>query len=346
MILRLRRRGGALLVAFGCTINPCSAAWVNATGNLAGMPSECGNLCLLSVVPGQDRIIAGIAKQGLWQTSDGGVHWTALGRGAGSDAIVNRPSQIVYDPVNPDIFLESGIYNSFGVYQTTDGGRTFRHLGKITHNDYISIDFSNPHRATMLAGGHEQARTVWKSVDGGQTWTNAGLTLPIGTKFSSNPLLINAATYLVNASGWGKGTGGVYRTENGGATWEQASSLEANGAPLAATDGAIYWPLMYDRGLLRSTDQGRTWTQASGPGTIKGSHVIELPNGSLAAVGGKTLKVSSDKGSTWRPICEPMPIQPAGLIYAPAHKAFYIWQWDCKDKVLTNAIYRFDQQID
>ncbi|MCX6905689.1 MAG: hypothetical protein NTW03_19850 [Verrucomicrobia bacterium] len=46
-------------------VSPGLAAWVNVTANLADMPSECGNLCLLSVVPGQDKIIAGIAKQGL-----------------------------------------------------------------------------------------------------------------------------------------------------------------------------------------------------------------------------------------------------------------------------------------
>src|SRR6476660_3636862 len=103
-------------------IASADAQWVNVTGNLAGMPSECGNLCLLSPVPGQDRIIAGIAKRGLWQTTDGGATWTALGQGAGSDAIVNRPSRIVYDPTDARTFWESGIYNSFGIYKTSDNG--------------------------------------------------------------------------------------------------------------------------------------------------------------------------------------------------------------------------------
>src|SRR3954469_12271933 len=134
---------------------PLRAEWVNVTGNLAGMPSECGNLCLLSVVPGQDRIIAGVAKRGLWQTADGGAKWTQLGQGWGSDAIVNRPSRILYDPKDPNIFWESGIYNSFGVYQTTDGGQIFRHLGSIKHNDYVSVDLSGARRRTLLAGGHE-----------------------------------------------------------------------------------------------------------------------------------------------------------------------------------------------
>ena len=332
-------------ICFCCTASPLRAQWVNVTGNLADMPSECGNLCLLSVVPGQDKMIAGIAKRGLWQTRDGGASWLPLGQGAGSDTIINRPSRIVYDTANADVFWESGIYNSSGVYQSTNGGQTFQHLGSVRHDDYVSVDFSDPQRRTLLAGGHEQSRTVWKSVDGGQTWTNIGSTLPEGTKFSSNPLLVSASNYLVNASGWGKGTGGVYRTTDGGATWNQASSLEANGAPLRASDSSIYWPLMYDRGVIRSTDEGLTWTQVCGSGTIKGSRIVELPEGQLAAIGGKGIKVSSDHGATWRPVLEPTPIQPAGLVYAPSRQAFFVWQWDCGGKVLTNAILRHDYPI-
>jgi photosystem II stability/assembly factor-like uncharacterized protein len=328
-----------------CIVSPLSAQWVNVTANLAAMPSECGNLCLLSPVPGQDKIIAGIAKRGLWQTTDGGANWTALGQGVGSDVIIHRPSGIVYDPKNAHVFWESGIYNGSGLFHTTNGGQTFQHLGKIGHNDAVSVDLSDPQRRTLLAGGHEQSRTVWKSVDGGQNWTNIGATLPEGTKHSSNPLLLDASTYLVNASGWGKGTGGVFRTTNAGETWTQVSALEANGTPLRTTDGSIYWPVVYDRGLLRSTDQGLNWTQVCGNGVLKGSRIIELPDGKLAMNGGKNIKVSSDRGTTWTPVCEPMPGSPAGLIYAPARQSFFIWYWDCKDQVLTNAVWRHEYRI-
>lgn len=340
-----RRRLSIAGILF-CLAAPLAAQWVNATGNLADMPSECGNLCLLSVVPGQDKIIAGIAKKGLWQTTDGGTTWTALGQGAGSDVIVNRPSRILYDTIQPNVFWESGIYNSFGIYHTTNGGQTFQHLGKITHDDFVSVDFADAQRRTLIAGGHEQARMVWKSIDAGRTWTNIGANLPEGTKFSSNPLLIDATTFLVNASGWGKGTGGVFRTTDSGATWKQVSALEANGAPLIASDGSIYWLLMYDRGVIRSTDHGQTWMQVCGSGAIKGSAIIELPDAKLAAVSGKSIKTSSNHGATWTPLLEPTPVQPAGVVYAPARQAFFIWHWDCGTKVLTNAIWRHDYQSD
>ncbi len=341
--------GPALWLAAGfliCGLSPLAAQWTNVTGNLANLPSECGNLCLLSVVPGQDKLFAGIAQRGIWQTTDGGTTWTPLGQGAGSEVIVNRPSRILYDPTSADTFWESGIYNSSGLYHTTNAGQTFQHLGRARHNDFVSVDFSDPQRRTLLAGGHEQSRMVWKSGDGGQTWTNIGLNLPQGSKFSTHPLLINAVTYLVNTSGWGQGTGGVFRTTNGGTTWTLVSAREASGVPLRASDGSIYWSLMSDRGLLRSTDLGQTWTQVCSNGVIQGAHVIELPDGKLAALGGKRVKISSDHGASWTSVTLPAPVPPAGLVYAPARQAFFIWNWDCGNQVLTNAIWRHDYRVE
>ena len=49
--------------------------------------------------------------------------------------------------------------------------------------------------------------------------------------------------------------------------------------------------------------------------------------------------------TTWTQIAEPTPVQPAGVVYAPARQAFFIWQWDCGNKVLTNSIFRYDFPI-
>ena len=103
---------------------------------------------------------------------------------------------------------------------------------------------------------------------------------------------------------------------------------------------------MSDRGVIRSTDQGRTWSQVCGPGTLKGSHLIELPDGRLAGVFGKGVKVSADHGATWTAVLDPTPFQPAGVVYAPARQAFFVWQWDCGNIVLTNAILRQDFRVE
>ncbi len=317
-------------------------AWQNVTGNMAGLASDCGNLTLLSSVPGSGSVIAGVAAKGLWVNSTG-TTWAALGAGAGSAAIGNRASWIVYDPTSPATFWESGIYSSSGgVFRTTNSGSTFTRLGAtLWHNDYVSVDFTDPNRQVLLAGGHEQVQTVFKSADGGQTWTNVGVNLPANTNHSTHPLVINTQTYVVNAQGWAGGTSGIFRTTNGGASWQQVHTIGPAGPPLVTSTGAIYWPTFGT--LAKSTNGGATWTQV-GNGLLNVTPV-ELPDGRLVSLGGNTLVVSTNGGSTWSPIGPAIPYQAQGVIYSPSRKAFFVWKGDCGNVVPSNAVLKLDMDM-
>jgi hypothetical protein len=310
--------------------------WVNVTSNLAGMASECGNLTMVSAKPKSNLVIAGVARHGLYGSTDGGHTWSALGSGAGSAMIINRPSSVVYDPVHADVFWESGIYNGGGVYQTLDNGVTFKQLGTITHIDLVSIDFTDARRQTLLAGGHEQKQTLYRSTDGGGNWTNVGTNLPAGSHFSSAPLVLDGHTHLVGCCGWGSGTCGIWGTTNGGSSWTQASPLSATDAPLLASSGAIYWSIIWNGGMAKSTDQGRTWAQTV-MGTVSTGQPIELPDARLAAVGTDHIVVSKD-AVAWTPVGDKFPYTPAGAVYSAQTKTFFIWRNDCNNVVLPDAI--------
>jgi photosystem II stability/assembly factor-like uncharacterized protein len=332
-----------LLVAAAATLIPLSPlnsgsaatvdGWSNVTSNLANMPSQCGSLGLVSAVPGSNTVIAGVAQQGLWATTDGGASWKPLGVAQGSARITNRPYSISYDPASPARFYESGNYGD-GVFATTNGGTTFAQLGKTAHDDFISIDYTDPDRKTLLAGGHEQSRTVWKSTDGGKSWTNVGVNLPSGTGYSSDPLIIDAHTYLVNTANSG-GAPGIFRTTDGGTTWTSVSSLGPNGPPLVASDGTIYWPV--DNALAKSSDHGLTWSLVSS-GFVNGLHPIEVSGGRLVTAGANSLWVSSDGGTSWDALGPSLPYVPTGVVYSENQKALFIWHGDCGTRVLPDAI--------
>lgn len=51
--------------------------------------------------------------------------------------------------------------------------------------------------------------------------------------------------------------------------------------------------------------------------------------------------MSADHATTWQPVGDALPFKPNGVTYSAFRNAFYVWQWDCKDVVLPNAIMRF-----
>ena len=73
---------------------------------------------------------------------------------------------------------------------------------------------------------------------------------------------------------------------------------------------------------------------------------LEELNGKLAGLGNKSVRISSDHGATWPPILESTATQPAGVIYSPARQAFFAWNWDCGNKVLTNGVWRHDYRVE
>jgi len=325
--------------------SPSPGDWVNVTSNLAGMASECGNLTFVSSKPSEDLMIAGVAQQGLWGSSDGGTSWHRLGTGAGSAAIVNRTASIVYDPAHSNVFWESGIYNRNGVYRSDDDGATFSALGGIGHIDSVSVDFSDPNRRTLLAGGHEQSRTVYHSRDGGKTWANVGANLPAGTAFSSYPLAINSETFFTGHNpSWGGGTGGIFQSNDSGRTWTYIANRGGGAEPLVASDGSVYWP-DGNGSMVRGTGQGSNWiwTEVAGNGTLMNVHPIELPDRRIASLTNQHVVISPDHGQNWQPVGPQLPFTPTGLTYSDFDNAFYIWHFDCGNKVLPNAIMKLWQ---
>jgi photosystem II stability/assembly factor-like uncharacterized protein len=246
-------------------------------------------------------------------------------------------------------FWESGIYNAGGVYKTTDDGVTLAQLGNVTHLDSVSVDFTDPQRQTLLAGAHEQSNHLLRSTDGGQTWTDLGSKLPMTTSgFLSQVLVIDAMTHLVGSHTYNNsGTGlGIYRTADGGQTWNQVFMTAIQGHPLVMKDGTIYWSVS-NGAIIKSVDKGQTWAMTVASGIPATGGPVELPDGRLAAIGPNAVMVSADCGTTWHAATTALPYSPNGLAYSPYEKAFFVFHFDCtqqafpNDPVPSDAIMKF-----
>lgn len=327
-----------------------TGAWRAVTANLADLKSQCGNMSFLTVKPTEDLLIAGVALDGLWASNDGAQTWTALGQGSKSAMIINRPSSILYDPSDPNSYWETGIYNGGGAYKTSDDGVTFTALGDVMHDDFISADFGDPDRKTLLVSGHEADHLLRLSTDAGATWKDISANEPPEAGACSYPIVVDPQTFLLGCRTFGSGISGIYRSTDAGQSWSNVSLDGAAAAPLFAADGSIYVASDFQAGVVRSTDQGQTWTELGAVGVIDPPvPLVQLPDGRIASVSAKRVVVSADNALTWRVVSVDLPYNPVGLVYSQWQKAFYVWHFSCDatdTQLPADAIlaYDFDYQ--
>ncbi|MEP3207695.1 MAG: glycosyl hydrolase [Maribacter sp.] len=217
---------------------------------------------------------------GVYKTEDGGKTWRHLGLKE-----TQAVSRIRIHPTNPDIVFVAALGHPYGdndergVFRSKDGGNTWEKILYVSPKagavDLI-IDRNDPkvvyattwevqRKAWKMWGGGGDSK-LWKSIDGGDTWTdltgNPGMPLPpigkIGVTVS--PADANRVWAIVEAN-----EGGVFRSDDGGKTWERTNDERK------LRQRAFYYSRIYadplDRetvyclntGFYKSTDGGKTF---------------------------------------------------------------------------------------
>jgi photosystem II stability/assembly factor-like uncharacterized protein len=197
-------------------------------------------------------IFVGVAQGGVWKTTNSGQSWTPL-----TDNLpIIRISDIAIDPNNTNtMYISVGDYAYLGVALKTDGRKRHTHYGI----------------------------GVYKTTDGGLTWTPTGLNLSLNEFDESliRRVYVNPTNSqeLVAA-----GISGIYKSYDGGTTWTKKQSsiiwdLEANpknAQTIYASTGFISTLNMGDAGILKSTNFGETWTTLVTSIPSKNAQRVEL----------------------------------------------------------------------
>lgn len=181
---------------------------------------------------------------GVYRSDDGGKNWRNVGlktsEHIGRIAIDPRDSNVVFVAAQGPLWSAGG---ERGLYKTTDGGKTWKAVISISENTGVTdvvIDPADPdtmyaatwqrrrHFYTLINGGPESA--IYKSTDGGNTWTKLRSGLPPGDLgrigLSISPANTNVVYATVEASG---NLSGIFRSNDRGATWERTSPSIAQG---------------------------------------------------------------------------------------------------------------------
>ncbi|MDR0239899.1 MAG: hypothetical protein LBI88_06690 [Deltaproteobacteria bacterium] len=228
---------------------------------LPGLPQEVSPSAVAINSHNSKELYVSYDGLGLFKSVDSGQNWQPVDMGLPNLSI----RRIVISPKDPNL-IYLGILG--GVAVSTNGGK-FWHMTsgfKRTVNvNVIVIDPKNPQYLYAGTGGGG----VFKSGNGGVSWKDvneglSSLSIPTLHIDPENPDILLAGAYHPATPTdlyVGEASGGVYRSQDGGRSWQGSSLLNIHIFSLAASP--TYPDVVYAGawgGVYRSTDKGLNWT--------------------------------------------------------------------------------------
>jgi photosystem II stability/assembly factor-like uncharacterized protein len=203
----------------GATFQPTQAGLPNYTIRPNTMWGQ-GHPRALAVDPGNPQIVYlgidgdatdGKSGGGIFKSEDGGTTWAQLKQQPASRRMFYG---LVVDPTDSKRLFWGACGDHGGVHRSDDGGATWTHVFK---NDTFIWNLHATADGTIYCG----AQQLWRSTDHGQTWT-------LASHFTEKRSIVgievhprDPKTIWVSSVTWNTvPDGAIYKTSDGGATWQ------------------------------------------------------------------------------------------------------------------------------
>jgi photosystem II stability/assembly factor-like uncharacterized protein len=338
-----------------------AAAARAATWTQRGPTNIGGRMTDIAVHPlNGDIVYAGAAEGGVLRSVDAGQTWTPLF----DDQPVLSVGAVAIDPGNPDVIYAgtgevnpgggSVAYGGAGLFRSSDQGESWELVGLEDSGSIgrIRIDPTDSNRIFVAVMGFlwetNPERGVYRTTDGGTTWERV---LYVNSQTGCVDLIMRPDDPdVLYAAMWerirqpeyydyGGPNCAVYRTTNGGDTWDlvggglPAPSADGGriGVSLCASDPAVMHVIYADRigyfdGLYRSTDGGFTWTRTN-DGSLSAAYAsygwwfgnvrTHPVDADMIYVLGLQFYRSTDGGSSYQNVSGGMHVDHHGLEFGP-----------------------------
>ena len=268
------------------------------------------------------EIWIGSVSGGIWKSDNGGSTWSPV-----NDFMANLAvTSLVMDATDHSVMYAStgeGFWNfdglpGAGIFKSTDGGITWNQLPSTNNNNFRFVNrlAAHPtlHNRLYAVTKQQNNNSVWRTDDGGQTWTKILNTPDPATDIKINPMVPQRLivgtqndVYMSwdDGNNWSEQTTGAY-----GKLPNDPGRCEVVFSP--ANSLVIYVSMNRDQGgsnvkgeIWRSTDNGNTWSQRCtgyhylGKQGWYGNAIWASPtNSNDIIVGGIDLWRSTDGGAT------------------------------------------------
>ena len=245
-----------------------------------------GGTIYSTVVDGNGNLYAistGVA--GPYKSTDNGETWFSIKNGLSFDEAEFRPMNVNQ---NGDIFVSNPHdYNQY-ISRSDDGGNTWEENYINTNGgSIICISFDNSDNIYVGTG-----QGIFRSTDNGETWALYG-----GFTGQTEAIAFNDSGHIFAGTSYC-----VSRSTDDGANWTALPSGGGTRTVAVAPNGYVFAGCWENAGILRSTDNGDSWTYVY-PQTVS-VYYASIPffdnNGDIYfPTWGKGVLKSTDNGDTW-----------------------------------------------
>lgn len=291
------------------------ASWQSANTGFPAAPSLPAVTAIAAVRRPVATAFAGTAA-GLFRTTNGGNSWQRLGRGLPAGVAGTAVTSLAVSPSDPQTLYV--LFEGGGLFRTRNGGNSWQPATRPPGSQPVTSLVVDPRSPATLYAGLLNGQ-VLRSMDGASRWGAAGR-LP-GSPSPAVALEPDPFTRRRLYAGLPQGAvpGGVFRSDDGGSTWQRRSEglsgLGATSLAVDPSDPAQLWT-GGDSYLFRSANGGRRWSRLATPGGFLFPEPGQIGVGAASAVfvrtfqplpiGRSTLFRTENDGASWAQVFGPL----------------------------------------